>query len=56
MRLVLQGYGLKKFNTTFMYVGFSKCGPSLNGSKFYKDDNGVLMGYEEVFDRKSFTI
>ena len=53
MRLVLQSYGLRKSNT-FIYVGFS--GPSLNGSKFYKDDNGVLMGYEEVFDRKSFTI
>ena len=55
MRLLLQGYGLTKPHT-YIYVGFSKCGPSLNCSKFYKDDNGVLMGYEEVFDRKSFTI
>ena len=55
MRLVLMDYGLKKPNT-FIFVGFSKCGPSLNDRKFYKTDNNVRMGYEEILDMKNFTI
>ena len=46
MKLVLLDFGLRSPNT-FMWVGFSKCGPSYNPDKFYKDDNNIVLGYEE---------
>lgn len=56
MRLVLMHYGLRKPNT-FIWVGFSKCGPSLNYERFYKTDNGVQIGYSETINGgKHFTI
>jgi hypothetical protein len=57
MRLKLTDFGLKTFNSVYIFVGFSKCGPALNNSKFYKDDNGNIMGYRESsFGNKIFTI
>ena len=34
MRLILKDFGLKTYEG--VWVGFSKCGPSRNKSKFYK--------------------
>lgn len=57
MRLELKGFGLKIFNSVFIYIGFSKCGPSHNPDKFYKTDYGVVVGYEEYrIGDKNFNI
>lgn len=46
MRLELKHRGLKK-PKTYIWVEFSKCGPSLNDEEFYKIDNGVIIGFVE---------
>lgn len=44
MRLILKEFGLK--TPEGVWVGFSKCGPSRNMSKFYKTDTGKAIGYD----------
>lgn len=46
MKLELKEYGLTKYNKS-LWIGFSKCGPSYNKSKFYRNDTGDIVGYEE---------
>ena len=44
MKLILKDFGLK--TPEGVWVGFSKCGPSRNKSKFYKNEIGEVIGYD----------
>lgn len=45
MKLELKEYGLTKYKS-YLWIGFSKCGPAYNKCKFYRNNNGDMIGYE----------